>query len=113
MRQHALVQAGDVIRAQTRDCQSGESDIGQCLVLHAGEILRFGPARPRRLGDDADMLVRMAFDEGVLAGKDAAGIAAEVDHVGHRHVVGVVSQGGEQCEQPIARNYNQNGLPLL
>ena len=113
VRQDALVQTRRVVRAQTRDAGTRERDVGQRLMLHAGEVLVFRSARPGRLGDKADVLVRVTFNEGVLPGENAPGIAAELDHVGHRDAVRIVAQCAAQRGQPVPWHRDQNGLTLL
>ena len=113
MRQDAFIQARRIVGTQTGDVGARKRDIGKSLVLHAREVLRCAPARPRRFGDDSHMLTRVPFDESQLPGKDASRIAAEVGDVGHRHLNGRISQRAAHRRKPVPRNREQDGLQLV
>ena len=108
--QDALIQAGGVVGTQTRHVRARKRNVGQCLMLHARGIFERSAARPSRLGDDADVLARVAFDEGELRSEDPAGVTAKFHDVSHRHVRRRVTQRATQRRQPVPRNCDQHRL---
>jgi hypothetical protein len=109
--QHAFIQPGRVVGAQASHVGVRERDVGQRLVLHARDAFVRGAPNPNRFGDDADMLVWMAFDEGELRGKDPAGVATEFRDVGQSHIAGRIPQPCAQPRQSVSRHRDQHRLP--